>query len=363
MTAPRPSTARRSGRREVLGLGALSLGSLLLAACSTGAKDGSSGSTGGSSGSDGGASADFPRTIEHVYGSTTIEKQPTRVATVSWVNHDVALALGVVPIGMPETSFGGNAGKSTDWFDAALEKAGQTMPTMYAETDGPNLTEIAALQPDLILAVYSGITQEQYDQLAKIAPTIAYPKGAVAYGTPWQDSLTMIGKALGRDEQAAQVSEDVERAISDYAAENPTLKGATFLYGTIDPTAEAQVSLYTDVDNRPRFLEQLGMVQAPVVTENATDDKSFFLTWTPERADELQSDIFVSWAADASLAETIAADPLLSRIPAVQSGTLVLQTDAQQVLSISAASPLSLPWALESVVPAITEATKKVSGR
>lgn len=360
MTAPRPVHAL--GRREVLGLGGLSLGALVLAACSTGPSGGAT-SIGGSGASDGGAAADFPRSIEHIYGTTTIEAQPTRIATVSWVNHDVALALGVAPIGMPEVTYGGNAEKSTDWFDAALEASGQERPALYAETDGPNLTEIAALQPDLILAVYSGITQEQYDQLAKIAPTIAYPKDAVAYGTTWQDSVTITGKALGRDDTAARVIQDVETAISGYAAAHPALAGATFLYGTIDPSAETQISLYTDVDNRPRFLEELGMAQAPVVTENAPDDKAFFLPWTPERADELVSDIFVSWAQDASLGQTIADDPLLSRIPAVQQGTLVLQTDAQQVLSISAASPLSLPWALEHVVPAITDATEKATGR
>lgn len=357
-----PSPTPR-GRREVLGLGALGAASLLLAACSTGSKDDASSSS-ASGGSDaGGAAADFPRTIEHVYGSTKIEKQPTKIATVSWVNHDVCLALGVVPAGMPETAFGGNANKSTDWFDAKLKQLGGTMPKMYAETDGPNFTEIAALQPDIILAAYSGITKEQYDQLSKIAPTIAYPKDAVAFGTKWQDSTTMIGKALGRDAQAKTVIKDVTKQLDDYAAKNTALKDTTFLYGTFDPNADTKIALYTDVDNRPRFLEELGMKQAKVVTDNTKDDKSFFLSWSPEQADQLVADILVSWAKDASMAQTLKSDPLLSKIPAVQKDTFVLQTDEQQVLSISASSPLSLPWALEHTVPAITDAAKKAKGQ
>ena len=64
-----------------------------LSACSTG----STGETGGGGGST--ASADqFPVTIEHAFGETTIESVPERVATVSWVNADTALALGVVPV-------------------------------------------------------------------------------------------------------------------------------------------------------------------------------------------------------------------------------------------------------------------------
>lgn len=353
---------RACARREVLGLGALGAASLLLASCTTG-PSGSSTAAGSSASDGGGEAASFPRTIDHVYGTTTLEKQPTRVATVSWVNHDVCLALGVVPVGMPETSYGGNANKSTDWIDAKLAELGGVKPTMYAETDGPNLTAIAALQPDVILAVYSGITKEQYEQLARIAPTIAYPKTAAAYGTPWQESTTVIGTALGRDAQVKTVVAGVEKALADYAAEHPALKGTSFLYGTLDPTSDTKISLYTDVDNRPRLLEQLGMTQADVVTKNATDDNAFFLTWSPEKADELVSDIFVSWAQDASLAQTLTADPLLSKIPAVANDALVLQTDAQQVLSVSASSPLSLPWALEHTIPAITAAAEKAAAR
>ena len=40
----------------------------------------------------------FPVTIEHALGETTIESEPTRVATLGWTDHDHALALGVVPV-------------------------------------------------------------------------------------------------------------------------------------------------------------------------------------------------------------------------------------------------------------------------
>jgi iron complex transport system substrate-binding protein len=45
------------------------------------------------------ATADsFPVTVEHAFGSTAITAKPERVATVSSVNADVALALGVVTV-------------------------------------------------------------------------------------------------------------------------------------------------------------------------------------------------------------------------------------------------------------------------
>ena len=44
---------------------------------------------------------------------------------------------------------------------------------------------------------------------------------------------------------------------------------------------------------------------------------------------------------------------------AMEAGRMVVQTDEQQVLSISASSPLSLPWALENVVPDIIAAAQQ----
>ena len=49
-------------------------------------------------------------TIDHAYGSTTIEEEPQRVATLGWSDQDHALALGVVPVGATKLTWGGNEG-------------------------------------------------------------------------------------------------------------------------------------------------------------------------------------------------------------------------------------------------------------
>ncbi|PNL16910.1 iron-siderophore ABC transporter substrate-binding protein [Micrococcus sp. FDAARGOS_333] len=354
-------------RRALLGAGGSGL-ALLLASCATGPAGGDASGSGdaqdgkGSEGS-GDAAGAFPVTVEHVYGSTEIPSEPQRVATVSWVNQDVCVALGVVPVGMAAVEFGGNANQSTDWFDAALEEIdGAERPVTWSEADGLDVQAIAAAEPDLILAVYSGITQEDYDRLSKIAPTVAYPKDVPAFGTPWQQSTVVIGRALGREDRAKELVADLERQIADAGAEHEALQGATFVYGTVDPAAADQISIYTDVDNRPQFLEQLGMEQAEVVRENSPQDQEFFFTWSPERADELESDVFVSWAAAEDVRQRIESDPLLGTIPAVESGGLVLQVDQQQVLSVSAISPLSIPYALKEIVPPIADAAARAKG-
>src|SRR5690606_21783902 len=140
----------------------------------------------------------FPVTITHAFGETTIPAQPTRVATVSWVNADIALALDVVPVGMSQEDWGANEHGSTPWKDAALAELGAPIgsdeaPTLSSELYGLPFSDIAAVNPDVILAAYSGITAEDYETLSKIAPVVAYPE--IATGTPWQESTRMIGRA------------------------------------------------------------------------------------------------------------------------------------------------------------------------
>lgn len=355
--------------RRALTLTALTLP--VLAACSTGGQDDDAGGGGqGQAGSDGGGTADgadagaFPVTVSHLYGETEIAAEPQRIATVSWVNGDSVLALGIVPVGMPVVEWGGNDNQSTDWVDAKLEELGATWgsekaPTTYSEVDGVAADEIAALTPDLIIAAYSGLTQDDYEQLSRIAPTI----GPIApnYTTSWQDAITAIGQATGRSEAAGQVIDEVTAALAAVGEENPDVAGSTFIAGTLGLTDDT-ITLYTAGDTRPRFFTALGMTQADVVTENTADETTFMVPWSAERADELDSDIFYTWATAGSTVASFQENDLFAQIPAVARGSVVLTADDHQTLSISAASALSLPWAIQDVVPSVLDAVQTAKG-
>lgn len=331
-------------------LAAAALAVLSLSACSTGSTEAGSESSSSSAAGDA-----FPVTIEHAFGETTIEEAPERVAAVSWANAETALALGVVPVGMPSIDYGGNEQGTTPWIDDALEELGapigsENAPAQYSETDGVAFDDVAATTPDVILAAYSGLTQEDYDKLSRIAPVVAYPEAA--WGTSWQDTATMVGEALGLSDEAGQLVADTEQAIADKAAEYPQLEGKSFIYGNLAPGAS---SIYTALDNRPKFLTSLGMEQAAVVEENSPAG-AFYFPWSDEEANRLDSDVFVTWVASADAAEDITSDPLLGQIPAVRNGGLVADSDETRVFSVSAINVLSIPYALDNVVPMIAEA-------
>ncbi|ASK65407.1 ABC transporter substrate-binding protein [Brachybacterium avium] len=340
-------------RRALVALSLLAVPAL--ASCSGGGADAARGD---------GADEAFSATIPHLYGETVLEAKPTRIATVSWVNADTLLALGLVPAGMPVVTWGGNDNGSTDWIDAALEELGagwgtENAPATYDESDGINLDEIAAVVPDLIVAAYSGITEEEYAQLSKIAPTI----GPLApnYTASWEDVLAALGTATGLSEQAATLTEQISGDLAAVGEENPAVAGATFIAGSLGLT-DNSIALYLGDDTRPRFFTALGMTQAEVVTENTADSETFYLEWSAERADELVSDLIYSWAAPGTTVEDFQDNELFAQIPAVADGGVVLTDDDHLTLSISAANALSLPWALEHFVPTVVEVAQSVRG-
>lgn len=344
-------------RRQGLSLGLLAVAAT--AATLTGCSTGEVGSAGGS----GNAATDaFPITVRHKFGNTVLTAAPQRIATVSWVNADVALALGVVPVGMPRDDWGGNAQGSTPWKDAALERAGAAFgtakaPVQYSEADGVNFTEVAKVNPDIILAAYSGLTRDDYDKLSKIAPVIAYPEAP--YATSWQDSTTMIGAALGKSQAAKDLIAATEKTIATQAAKYPAIKDKTFIYGNLEPDKSDGINVYLSGDNRPKFLASIGMQLAPVVVAAGQGKTGFFIPWSAEKANELVSQVFVSWVPDNKTKDAITTDPLLGQIPAIRKGAFVADSDNTLTYAISASSPLSLPWALEAFLPQLGAAASK----
>ncbi|QRO86966.1 iron-siderophore ABC transporter substrate-binding protein [Kytococcus sedentarius] len=358
---------------------ALAAASLTLTACSTGpagddesspasssgeSSPASSGSGSADSGGEGSGDGDegaatFPVTVEHALGKTTIEEEPTRIATLGWSDHDIVAALGVKPVGAPEITWGGNANKSTDWFDKkANELDGEI--TRYSDADGAPIDEIATLQPDLILATNSGITPEEYEKLSKLAPVVAYPE--LAWGTSWQDSTKLIGQAMGKPAEAEQLVEDTEQKIADTAAKHPELEGTTAAWASFAATDLSTFTLYTTTDNRPRMLEDLGMVNAPVIGELSKDASNFMVEVSAEKADTVEADVVVFYADETLAADTVVKNDLLKAIPAFTRGSYVAADDPVASYPMSSPTPLSIPVALEEFVPQLAEAATKAQG-
>ena len=309
-----------------------------------------------------GSSDTFPLTLTHALGETTIPKKPTRVATVNWANHEVPLALGVVPVGMAKANFGDDDGDGVlPWVDEKLDDLGAHTPTLFDETDGIDFEAVADTRPDVILAAYSGLTKEDYKTLSEIAPVVAYPDAA--WATPWREIIRMNSKAIGRARQGEKLIDTIERDIAQAVAKHPQIKGKSAMFMThVDPKDTSEVSFYTTHDTRTQFFEDLGMKTPKSVAKASRGTKKFALTRSAERADEFNDvDIITGYGDEqGELSKTLKKDPLLSKIPAVERGSTCLLPSTQPLGTAANPTPLSIPWVLDDYVAALAGAADKV---
>ena len=300
-----------------------------------------------------------PITIEHAFGTTTIPEKPERVATVAWANQEVPLALGVVPVGMAAATFGDDNGDGVlPWVSEKLEELGGETPVLFDETDGIDFEAVADTDPDVILAAYSGLTQEDYDTLSEIAPVVAFPE--TAWGTPWREMIELNSAGMGMAEEGKELIADLDGQISDATAQFPAIAGKKTMFMThVDPTDLSEVSYYTTHDTRAMFFEDLGLATPESVATASAETDLFSGTISTEQADVLDDvDIIVTYGDD-ELVSTLEADPLLSQIPAVAKKAIVNLPGTTPVGTAANPTPLSISWVLEDYLTLISEAANK----
>lgn len=290
----------------------------------------------------------FPVTIQHVYGETTVPAQPERVAAVAWANQEVPLALGVVPVIMEEVTWGDDDGDGIlPWVEDKLAELGAEPPVLYDPVDGIDFEAVADAAPDVILASTSGITEEEYETLSAIAPTIAFPD--VAWGTSYEEMIEMNATAIGLAAEGQALIDDLHAQVEAALADHTELEGTKFLFSYIDPADFSQIGFYTTVDTRPGFLADNGFPMPQVVEEeSAAAPDLFYTTVSAEQADRFADvDVFITYGdPEGDLIAQLQADPLLSQIPAIAEGRIVILPNATPLATSANPSPLSIPWGI-----------------
>lgn len=338
-------------QRAIMAAAIAATAALALAACGSGQPDDPS--TSASASEDG-----YPIVIEHALGTTEILEKPERVATVQWANHEVPLALGVVPVGMAAANFGDDDGDGLlPWVAEKLDELGAETPVLFDETDGIDFEAVADTDPDVILASYSGLTQEDYDTLSEIAPVVAYPEGP--WATSWRDVIEYNAAGMGMAAEGEQLIADIEEEIADSAAEYPQLAGkATMFLTHVDPSDLSQVSFYTANDTRAAFFEDLGLTTPSSVAEASTDKEKFSGTISAEQVDVFDDVEIIVTYGDQAMVDTLMADPLLSQVPAIGNGAFVL-LGSNTLGTAANPTPLAISWVLDDYLALLAEAADK----
>lgn len=160
-------------------------------------------------------------TVEHAFGTTEIPANPERIVSVYL--EDMLLALNV-PLKLAVT-IGEDNYLSEEMKNRGIET--------IAAGENINFELLVEQQPDLIITM-DVITQDVYDSLNKIAPTIAFSRRS------WQDSLPKLGAALGMEDEAQKVIDDyaahvaeAQNALSGVLADKPTAAAIRFTAKTM----------------------------------------------------------------------------------------------------------------------------------
>jgi len=180
-----------------------------------------------------GATETFPITIKHALGETVIDKKPERIATLGWANHEVPLALGVVPVGMSKANWGDEDGDGLlPWVKEKLDALGGQAPVLFDDNDGVPFEAVSNTKPDVILASYSGITEEDYKTLSDIAPVVAYPEAP--WITTMDQMIELNSQAMGMSAQGKTLIEDLKKQVAAAMDQHAGLKGKKVLFSFLN---------------------------------------------------------------------------------------------------------------------------------
>ncbi|MRX71251.1 ABC transporter substrate-binding protein [Bacillus lacus] len=302
--------------------------------------------------------SDYPITVQHAFGESVIEEKPERVVSISWANHDVALALGVVPVGFSAANYGvQDESGMLPWTAEKLKDLGADTPTIFQDTDGLDFEAIADANPDVILAAYSGITQEDYDTLSEIAPVVAYQTSP--WVASWREQVTYNALGMGMKTEGEQLIADTEKLIEDKAGEHPEIQGKKAAFVSLNAADLSKFYIYSPADPRGAFLGELGMEYPESISSQIAED-SFYIEVSTENADMLNDvDIFVSYGDENTLA-ALQADPILGKIPAVERGSVVIIGDNTPLAAAGNPNPLAIQYSIDEYVALLSEAVSKV---
>ncbi|WP_341877830.1 iron-siderophore ABC transporter substrate-binding protein [Defluviitalea saccharophila] len=305
------------------------------------------------------STGDYPIVIQHAFGETIIESKPERVAAIAWGNQDLPLALGVVPVGVSQANYGVLDGSGLlPWTLAKFKELGEEEPIIFNDTDGLNYEAISDVQPDVILAAYSGITQEEYDLLSQIAPVVAYPE--FPWQTYWREQITVNATGMGMQSEGEALVEELEALIEEKVSGHPGIKGKKAAFFAFTPSDLGKFYIYHPNDPRAAYLLDLGMELPDSIAKLAQDTNSFYLELSSENVDLLQDvEVIIAYGND-ELLKALQADPLLGSLPAIKRGSVALIEDGTPLAASATPSALSIPATIDEYLTIIGEAADKV---
>lgn len=200
------------------------------------------------------------------------------------------------------------------------------------------------------------MTKEEYERAAQLAPTVAQSGEHQDYTTPWQVTMQAIGKALGRPAQAEQLIAGVECHFASARREHPEFVGAPLIVA--ERVVKGATYIRTEKEPQNGLFRELGFTQPEPIAELLVDEDGYSGNLSDERMELLDTASVVVWKLfdQPSVPEELANHPLYPDLKVVREGRDLFLTDKVVVGALAFGSVLSLPYALDRIVPMLVAA-------
>lgn len=279
--------------------------------------------------------------MKHGYGESALPLNPSKVVALDWNGADPLLALGVAPVGVSYANFGavGEDGLFP-WTSKAFKDLGVT-PNVFNDLNGYDFEAIAATEPDSIIAVYSGMTKEQYDRLSQIAPTLPFIEKA--WTTDWRSQTENVATAIGKKQEGMDLVKKTEAYIAETVKKYPELANKHVAFCWFTPTDLSSFYIYRENDPRGAYLKDLGLSLPDNIESFVQNPDEFSIQLSAELASDALKDVDVIITyGDEKTVEALQNDAIFKNIDVVANGHIVTLGPTSELAAACNPSVLSI---------------------
>ncbi|MFC3243698.1 ABC transporter substrate-binding protein [Gordonia humi] len=279
-------------------------------------------------------------------------KDGLRVVALGWSDGEIAASLGVKPVAIYDWMGFGDENKGVGpW---ATDKFGDDSPTVIKNSGTTyNYEQIELLEPDLILNVRASGDSKVFDRLSQIAPVASAPAGTPDFAVNWREQTELIGKAIGKTEEAKAAVAETDSVISKAKTANPEFAGRSFVYAAKFGDA---YGAYIRGDARFDVFAELGFAAYKPVEDLKTS--GFFVNVPAEKVTALDAQTAVFTTISKPLSE-LQSDRLIDSLPVVRDGrALIIDENDEINQGLAAGTPQSIALAVQAVTPKLAAIIK-----
>lgn len=248
--------------------------------------------------------APFPATITVANGKVTVQKQPTRIVSLSATATESLFAIG--------------AGKQVIAVDDQSDYP-KSAPRTSLSGFTPNVEAIAGYRPDLVVISYDpkGLSEA----LGKLGIPVVHQDAAATLPGAYQQ-IRQLGRITGHAAEANGLVSSMKRRIAAIVAKTRTKASGVTVYHELDPT------LYSLTSNTfvGRVYAMFGLRNIADAAKGGTE----YPQLSPEYVLSANPSLIVlaDTVCCGQNARTVAARPGWSRIAAVRTGSVVRLDDS-----------------------------------